>query len=194
MPRMVIRSAAILLLFALFYGVWAAMLPSFEPTLVALAAPLLPHHRLLMALIPVEGLLFGGAFAIAFRGRLPQDAIVPLMVVGGIGNSLVYLACAWAFFLGLPAIVATVALSAVAYFLIAHALTTNSPAKLIHVLLVAAITGLSVAIPWQGAWSFVGLFISKGLWWSAVLGVCALSVASRDRPQEDRASAKSGPV
>lgn len=194
MPRLAMTVAGILLLFVLFYGAWAAMLPAFEPPLGSLAAPLLLHPRLLLALIPAEGLLFGGAFAFAFRGRLPQGAVVPLMAAGAIGNSLVYLTCLWASFLGTAALAAAVAIGAVAYFLIARALLTKSPAKPLHVLLVGGLAGVSVAIPWQGAWSFVGLFVSKGLWWFAVLGIGALSVAGLGQARKAVEPTKSSPL
>jgi hypothetical protein len=99
-----------------------------------------------------------------------------LVTSGTISNILMYVVCIWVGRLGIAAIAAMVACGAIAFFLFVRLLLTSSPARPTHIILVGLVSALSVMVPGGLQWSFVGLFVAKGLWWIAVLGTCVASM------------------
>jgi len=176
-----LRVLVILALFVAFYSLWAMLLPPFEPTIASLAAPIMIRSHIAWLLIPAEGMLFGCACVVALWSHISRGFAIALITLGAAADLVMYALSIYAGFLGKTALVVLVAAGAAAYFMMIRAALTRSSTRPMDVLLVGALAGISVLIPWHGAWSFVGLFASKGLWWAAVLGICVISIERADR-------------
>lgn len=174
MKSAAIRIFLVVAIFTAFYSLWGSLATPNAISLEAAALPILLGRHQFLLLIPVEGLLFSVASLIALWPMIRGERAFLLSVIGVLANCVTYFLAFFSVWFGFWILETVIILSAIGFFLLIGVLASAPSPKIVHIFAISAVVAPSIIIHGSPLLPGFTLFLSKGLWWLAVLGAAVL--------------------